>query len=783
MKNLFPKRINLLCGLLMVLLLCTNRNSHAQDLCNETGQGAYFTGVYRNMFKELLNKSDAEINTKVNNAFQQIFYGNSSQQLYYPVGQDMAYILDVANNDVRSEGMSYGLMICVQLDKKAEFDKLWRWTKTYMHHTSGNLDGFFKWSLNISGSAKDNNPAPDGEAYFVTSLFFAANRWGNGTGIFNYEAEAQSILNKVQSKTGAGGINNLFNTNSKLITFGPNQGSYDYTDPSYNLPAFWELWARWSTTNKNFWSQTPAAARKLLRDASHSSSGLTTDYSNFDGTPKTTSFNSNSHRFMYDAWRSIMNIGMDYHWFKADALQPSVAERYLTFFKNRGTNYQSHYNWDGSGAEGSQSGGLVACNAVASLATTNTALSTPFVQAFWNMAVPSGQWRYYDGMLYMLALLNVSGNFKVYKPACENPCATPAPTVTAAVAYEYGDIATPLTASGTSLKWYTVQTGGTALASAPVPNTSAPGTMTYYVSQTLDGCEGPRASITVKVTYTYKIYNTNTPPTIDGEVDELWNDPLIQPITATKTLVGTIANSSDLSGTAKIMWDNTNVYVLAVVTDNIKTNDSPNSYEDDAVEFYFDINNDKATTYGANDVQYSFGWNDGTVVGTLPSGRSSAGIVYTSVSTATGYIIEASIPWTTLQGTPAKDQSIGIDFMINDDDDGSGRDKKLSWNAGEDNAWQDPSLFGTAVLAERIITGIGKNNQLNIDIYPNPAEEFIQVQGLQGNFEYSILDYSGRLLQQGRSEGQVDISNLKSGVYALMVQYEERNSVVKVVIK
>ncbi|MBO9703467.1 MAG: T9SS type A sorting domain-containing protein [Sporocytophaga sp.] len=782
MKNLFPK-INLLSRLLVVLLLCTYSNTQAQDLCNETGQGAYFTGVYRNMFKELLNKSDAEVNSKINSAFQQIFYGSSNQKLYYEVGQDMAYIQDIANNDVRSEGMSYGLMICVQLDKQAEFNKLWKWTKTYMQHTSGNLNGFFKWQLNTNGGAIDNNPAPDGEAYFITSLFFAANRWGNGTGIFNYEAEAQDAISKVMSKTGAGGINNLFNSNSKLITFGPNSGSYDYTDPSYNLPGFWELWARWSKTNQTFWSQTPGAARKLLRDASHSSSGLSTDYSNFDGTPKTTSFNSNSHRFMYDAWRTIMNLGMDYHWFKADAQQPVIADRYLTFFKNQGSGYKNHYDWNGSNAGGDHSTGLVACNAVASLASSNTSLTTPFVQELWNVGVPSGTYRYYDGMLYMLSLLNVSGNFKVWKPACANPCATPAPGVTAAVSYELGDAAVALTANGSNLKWYNVATAGTPLASAPVPNTSAPGKVTYYVSQTLNGCEGPRAAITVTITYTYKIFNTNIAPIIDGAIDEVWNDPLIESISATKILVGTVANSNDLSGTAKIMWDNTNVYVLAVVTDNVKTNDSPNSFEDDAVEFYFDINNDKATTYGANDVQYSFGWNDGGVVGALPSGRSIEGVSFNSVSTSNGYIVEASIPWSTLQGTPIKGQNIGIDFMINDDDDGSGRDKKLSWNAAEDNAWQDPSLFGTAVLAERVITSIENSNQIEITVYPNPAEEFIQVKGLQGNFEYNILDNSGRLIQQGRSEGQINIGDLRSGIYAMIVKQEGVNSVVKVVIR
>lgn len=376
--------------------------------------GAYNTGVYRNLFKEYLNKTDAEINTKVEAAFQQIFHGSSNQQLYYPVGTDMAYILDVANNDVRSEGMSYGLMICVQLDKKAEFDKLWKWVKTYMQHSSGNLDGFFRWQLNKDGSAIDNNAAPDGEAYFITSLFFAAHRWGNGTGIFNYEAEAQSTIQKVQ--TGTGGVDLLFNTSSKLITFGVNGDSYTFTDPSYNLPGFFELWAKWSTSNTSFWTQTPDAARTLLKNASNTSSGLFADYSNFDGTPKSVSYNSNANRFMYDAWRSVMNIGVDYHWFQKDSWQPTGVTKLLTFFKNQGTSYVNHYDWNGGNPGGDHSTGLIACNAAACLAVSDKTLATPFVQELWNVGIPTGTYRYYDGMLYMLGLLNCSDNFKIYQP-------------------------------------------------------------------------------------------------------------------------------------------------------------------------------------------------------------------------------------------------------------------------------------------------------------------------------------------------------------------------------
>jgi oligosaccharide reducing-end xylanase len=42
--------------------------------------------------------------------------------------------------------------------------------------------------------------------------------------------------------------------------------------------------------------------------------------------------------------------------------------------------------------------------------------SKMFVDALWNVPVPYGQWRYYDGMLYMLSMLHCSGNFRIWPP-------------------------------------------------------------------------------------------------------------------------------------------------------------------------------------------------------------------------------------------------------------------------------------------------------------------------------------------------------------------------------
>src|SRR5688500_18941841 len=79
---------------------------------SESRTAAVASGTYRNLFKEYLGKSDQEIQARLDAAWNQLFYGSDeSERVYYPVGADMAYIMDIGNGDVRSEGMSYGMMI------------------------------------------------------------------------------------------------------------------------------------------------------------------------------------------------------------------------------------------------------------------------------------------------------------------------------------------------------------------------------------------------------------------------------------------------------------------------------------------------------------------------------------------------------------------------------------------------------------------------------------------------------------------------------------------------
>lgn len=79
--------------------------------------GAYETGVYRNIFKEC-GYSEEEIEKRVKETFETIFYGSEEERFYHEAGADMGYMEDTGNHDVRTEGMSYGMMVCVQMNRK-----------------------------------------------------------------------------------------------------------------------------------------------------------------------------------------------------------------------------------------------------------------------------------------------------------------------------------------------------------------------------------------------------------------------------------------------------------------------------------------------------------------------------------------------------------------------------------------------------------------------------------------------------------------------------------------
>ncbi|KAF9134852.1 Reducing-end xylose-releasing exo-oligoxylanase Rex8A [Mortierella sp. GBA39] len=142
-------------------------------------QGAFYTGQYRNVFLEA-GYSQEEIDARLDQAWNDLFDGAPEVRIYFPLGEDKGYVLDTGNSDVRTEGMSYGMMMAVQMDKKDIFDRLWNFSKSYMQHKEGRYKDYFAWHCKPDGTRLSPGPAPDGEEYYAMALFFASNRWGDG---------------------------------------------------------------------------------------------------------------------------------------------------------------------------------------------------------------------------------------------------------------------------------------------------------------------------------------------------------------------------------------------------------------------------------------------------------------------------------------------------------------------------------------------------------------------------------------------------------------------------
>ena len=420
---------------MILMTACSTQPSHIST----NGSGAFATSHYRNLFAEN-GHSEREIHAKVDSSFKQLFHGDpTNQTVYYAAGINsngpLAYITDIKHHDVRTEGLSYGMMIAVQMNKKTEFDALWNWSKTYLYHASPTHPsyGFFSWQAKTNGETMSEFVAPDGEEYYVMALYFAANRWGGGKGIYNYKAQADELLTNMRhravitgqismlrgntnvSRTVSAGP--LFDAEHKMVLFSPSTERDRFTDPSYHLPAFYELWARWGpAADSNFWMDAATASRDFFPRAANPVTSLAPDYANFDGTPVATGWNKGAANFRFDAFRTAGNWSVDWSWWAKEPRERELSDKLQAFFESKGMNtYGCQFTLEGNQLDDRHAQGLVAVNAVASLAAENPR-SKQFVEALWNTPTPDGLERYYEGLLYMMALLHCSGEFQIWMP-------------------------------------------------------------------------------------------------------------------------------------------------------------------------------------------------------------------------------------------------------------------------------------------------------------------------------------------------------------------------------
>jgi len=187
---------------------------------------------------------------------------------------------------------------------------------------------------------------------------------------------------------------------------------------------------------------------------------------------------------------------------------------------------------------------------------------------------------------------------------------------------------------------------------------------------------------------------TDRPPVIDGQIDPAWIAAADIPIN--RVILGDRKSEADCSGSFRMLWDEKGLYFLIRVRDGLKSDKNGQDYERDGIEIYIDTDNDKPEFYGDDEFQFRYNWHESSVV--AAGGSAGPGIRAGQTDTDDGYCMEAVFPWEVIGGKRKAGEFVGIDVHVNDSD-GLGRECKIAWKARRDVSHQDPSAFGTVVLA------------------------------------------------------------------------------------
>ena len=363
---------------------------------------------YPNVFSRI-GIDDETAKKRVEECFQTIFF-DPENSFYHDVDADSGCMEDTGNIDARTEGMSYGMMMTVQMDRKDLFDKLWCFSRRYQKE--GKYQGYFAWSVQLDGKHNAEGPAPDGEEYFAMALFMAAARWGNGEGIYNYAEEARAILRHcVHQHEMVPTGQPMWDPENHYIRFVPDAL---YTDPSYHLPHFYALFAdRADPCDRDFWLEAARASREFIVLSAHPVTGMSAEYTEYDGSSRL--MFRKPFEYYSDAYRVALNIALDTLWNGRNEGMSKVVTNLQNFFAPISQEDFKAYMLDGTATEepAMHPVAMTAVFAAASIAS-DSPHADEWLRRFWNEPLRKGPRRYYDNCLYFFCLLMLAGLYRVY---------------------------------------------------------------------------------------------------------------------------------------------------------------------------------------------------------------------------------------------------------------------------------------------------------------------------------------------------------------------------------
>ncbi len=194
-------------------------------------------------------------------------------------------------------------------------------------------------------------------------------------------------------------------------------------------------------------------------------------------------------------------------------------------------------------------------------------------------------------------------------------------------------------------------------------------------------------------------------PVIDGNLDSIWNK-------AEEISLGLFSGAwKYATGKTKVLWDDSNLYVLTQVSDTLLNKDSADAWQQDSVEVFVDENNGKTLSYEDDDGQYRVNYDNET---SFNPSRMSAGFESATKVMGTNYIVEMKIPFKSI--TPQNNVKIGFDAQVNDADSSKSRVGYATWNDTTGVGYQDTSVYGEVTLTGKgsgTDNGTGNNNTNN----------------------------------------------------------------------
>ncbi len=252
-------------------------------------------------------------------------------------------------------------------------------------------------------------------------------------------------------------------------------------------------------------------------------------------------------------------------------------------------------------------------------------------------------------------------------------------------------------------------------------------------------------------------------PAVDGEIEEAWDAAQAYNLTKPNT-------RSDTSATAKLLWDDTTLYVLFEVTDgNLDKTNSAN-YQQDSVEVFMDELNNGGNSYGSDDVHYRVNYDNqkSTDAGAASRWNTAVKVV------EGGYVAEVAVDFDSIQ--PANDTVIAFDGQVNCCSGGT-RQGTISLFDTTGNAYQNPSLLGKVVLAGRpddlpaianpkaLKAVISKANNMHVD---NNSPELVEA------FNTAVAD-AQNLIDGGEYTAE-DLDAAQAVLEAAIAAIEEENA-------